>query len=155
MNIPFLRTRIIEPVAVLLKQGITPEKVSLSLTLGFIVGLFPVVGTTTVMCMLIAAAFRLNMAAILLANWIAYPVQLILLAPFFMTGAYFFGSAPVLHDSPAVILLFRSDIFYALETLGNTVWQAILVWGIVSPFLALILFFSLMPVLRRFLKDKE
>ncbi|MRR14574.1 DUF2062 domain-containing protein, partial [archaeon] len=77
MKVRFLRTRIIDPVAGLLMQGVTPEKVSLSLALGFIVGLFPVVGTTTVFCILIAVALRLNMVAILLANWFAYPLQLI------------------------------------------------------------------------------
>jgi uncharacterized protein (DUF2062 family) len=44
----FLRRRLIDPLLALLTQGITPQKLALSIAIGAIVGIFPVLGSTTV-----------------------------------------------------------------------------------------------------------
>src|SRR4029077_19367671 len=56
--------RITRPIVELLAQGVTPEKMALSLALGVALGVFPVLGTTTALCALVALLWRLNLPAI-------------------------------------------------------------------------------------------
>ena len=77
----------------LIRQGITPEKIAMSIALGVVLGTVPILGITTVLCAAAAVAFRLNVAAVQLANWLACPLQIVLLIPFFVMGGI--SSAPL------------------------------------------------------------
>src|SRR6185312_970638 len=72
------RRKLIEPIIELLRQGVTPDKIALSLAFGLGLGIFPVLGVSTVLCTVAAIAFRLNLPAIQLVNYLASPVQLLL-----------------------------------------------------------------------------
>ena len=51
----FWRRRVVEPIAGQLKQGITPEKIALTIALGMALGIFPILGSTMLLCALAAA----------------------------------------------------------------------------------------------------
>ena len=65
-----------------MKEGLTPKKLSLVITIGITVSIFPVIGTTTLICTLIAFLFNLNLPAIQLANYASFPLQITLFFPF-------------------------------------------------------------------------
>ena len=88
----WLRRRVVNPFIDLLKQGITPEKIALSVALGVTIGVFPALGTTTILCGIAAWALKLNIPAMQLVNYLVYPLQLALLIPFLQTGSKLFGS---------------------------------------------------------------
>ena len=79
----FFRRRLIQPLMNFLKQGITPTKLALAVSLGFALGIFPVIGSTIILCTVFGFALRLNIPAIQLINGFVYPLQLILYIPFF------------------------------------------------------------------------
>lgn len=83
-----------ENLAHWLRQGISPRRLALTLALGFAVGCIPVVGIPTVLCAGLAMALRLNLPAIQAANYIAMPLQLVLIVPFARLGGRIFASAP-------------------------------------------------------------
>ena len=151
----YIHGKVIIPVTRLLRQGITPEKISLSIAWGVVIGIFPVVGTTTLLCAIVAIVLRLNLPIIQLANWLVYPLQIALLPPFFFIGAYVFGSGPLTHDAQELIFLFQSDLVNALVLLWDVLLQAIIVWLVMSPFVILCVFFILRPVLKRLLIRTE
>jgi uncharacterized protein (DUF2062 family) len=133
----------------LLRQGVTPEKMALSLALGVALGVFPVVGTTTALCALVAFIWRLNLPAIQMANYFVYPLQIALLIPFFRAGEQLFG-APRLPLSVAQILAMAHASFWAaLRFLWTTIWHAVLVWCLIAPAFVALLYVTLTPVLRR------
>ncbi|KPA23968.1 PF09835 family protein [Leptospira interrogans] len=89
MNFKFFRIlkvfsprNIIEVLKKELKSGITPEKISLSIVIGAGMGVFPLIGTTMALCGILGVLFRLNPVAIQLANYLVYPLQIILIFPF-------------------------------------------------------------------------
>src|ERR1700761_8955067 len=84
----FFQRRIVEPLLALLRQGITPKKIALSLACGIVLGLFPVLGTTTALCAIAAFAFGLNLPAVQLVNYFMYPVQLAMIVPFIKAGEW-------------------------------------------------------------------
>lgn len=67
----------------------SPLNVSLSISFGLLWGLFPVLGTCTVLCTFTALILRLNLLLIQAVNYALYPVQLALLLPFFCLGRWF------------------------------------------------------------------
>ena len=79
----------------LLVQGITPHKVALTVALGVVLGVTPVLGTTIASCTLVALVFRLNLPLIQLANNLVYPLQLLLLIPFVQAGQWLFRQPPM------------------------------------------------------------
>ena len=82
------KNRLIAPFIELLRQGMSPEKIALTIALGIMLGVTPVLGSTTLLCTLAALALRLNLPAIQLVNAVVYPLQIILLIPFFKLGAF-------------------------------------------------------------------
>jgi len=64
----FLRRRIWAPLQGGLRQGVTPEKLAFSSAVGASLGVFPVLGTTSLLCVLAAAVWRLNQVGIQVAN---------------------------------------------------------------------------------------
>lgn len=69
----FWRRRIVNPLVDLLRQGITSEKIALSIALGITLGITPVIGSTSILCFLAAILLGLNAPAIQLVNYLVYP----------------------------------------------------------------------------------
>ncbi len=141
--------RILQPFLDLLRQGITPEKVALTIALGLSLGVTPVIGSTTLLCTLAAVTLRLNLPAIQLVNGAAYPLQLILIIPFLRAGAWIFGDRTV----PALTVtrlfeLFRANLWQAIVTLWTATMHALVVWLGVAGLTGLVLYLLLVPVLK-------
>lgn len=88
-----MQKKFIQPLIDLLKQGMDSSRLSLALTSGAVIGVFPVLGIATVACTGVAAFFRLNLPAIQLANYIVFPMQIILFFPFLKIGEAVTGNA--------------------------------------------------------------
>ncbi len=74
-----------------LMQGISPQRLALTLALGFAIGCLPLIGIPTALCLLLALALRLNLPAMQAANYAAMPLQLALILPFVRLGGRIFG----------------------------------------------------------------
>ena len=83
-----------QPLLALSRQEMTPESVALSIALGVVLGVFPVFGCPTIFCTLAALALGLNLPAIQAVNYLAYPLQFILLVPFIRLGGWLFRFTP-------------------------------------------------------------
>ena len=75
-----------------LKEGITVEKLALSLALGLVLGICPLFGVPTAVGWLAALVLRVNFPALQLTNYLMYPLQIILLVPFARFGRLLFGA---------------------------------------------------------------
>jgi uncharacterized protein (DUF2062 family) len=145
----FSHRRVVAPIIALLAQGITPEKIALSLAFGIVLGIFPVVGSTTILCAVAALIFQLNLPAIQLVNYLIYPVQLFLLVPFIRIGEKLFRVAP-LHLSLAQILnMIRADLPQAISMLWLAEVHAIFAWLLIGSPAIILLYFLLSRVLRQ------
>jgi len=144
----FWSQRVAGPVKALLRQGLTPEGVALSLAFGLAAGLFPVIGATTFLGLAVGAALRLNQPALQLANWLAYPLQLALILPLVRLGEWLAGAPPVSFSVVQILANTSSDPLGTLERFGMTGLHGILGWMAVVPFVVLVLYRALLPVLR-------
>ena len=88
------RARTKERLLQWLKEGITVEKLALSLALGFALGICPLIGIPTILGGLAAVILRVNFPALQLVNYLVYPLQILLIWPFARLGRILFGAAP-------------------------------------------------------------
>jgi hypothetical protein len=121
----FLQRRLVQPLLQLLRLGVTPEKIALSLAVGVVLGTFPVLGSTTILCTLAVFALGLNFASIQIVNYLVYPLQLALLVPLLRAGQ----------------ILFRA--------LWTATLHAMVAWAILAIPMILLLNVILRPVIRR------
>ena len=75
-----VKAKILNLVKSMLKEGMSLRKISLCIAVGIVLGIFPVLGTTTLLCTVAALALRLNLPAVQIVNYMVYPLQLVLLA---------------------------------------------------------------------------
>jgi uncharacterized protein (DUF2062 family) len=145
----FFYRRLARPVLDLLRQGVTPEKIALSLALGVALGVFPVLGSTTALCALAALVLRLNLPAIQIVNYFAYPLQIGLLIPFFRLGERLFRAPHLPLSVPQIYAMIHANMWAAIRSLWTTAWHAIIVWCLLAPVFVALTYGILAPVLRR------
>ena len=117
-----------KPILNLLKQGISPERLSLSIAFGAVIGILPILGATTLICAAIAIMLRLNLPAIQLFNYLVYPLQIFLLIPFMSLGAFIFQV-----DLPPLSLqelsaLFQQNFWGTMASFFETILYAVVAW---------------------------
>jgi uncharacterized protein (DUF2062 family) len=146
----FLERRLVAPLLQLLRQGVTPEKLALSVALGAIVAVVPVLGVSTLICALLALRLRLNMPAIQIVNYLLTPVQLLLIIPFLRFGEKLAGAPryPVTLESGLALL--SHGILEAVRILRDAIVHATVGWLVLAPLSAAILYFVFRHVFRQF-----
>lgn len=145
----FFHRKVTSPVLALLRQGVTPEKLALCLALGAGIGVFPILGTTTAICAVVALALRLNLVAIQVANYLVYPLQLLLIIPFLRLGERLVGAPAFPLSVREIVDRFSGGLLHGVTTLSTALWHATLGWLAVVPLAMAVLSFALRPLLRR------
>jgi uncharacterized protein (DUF2062 family) len=145
----WLRNKVVEPIKAQLLQGVSPGKLALALSLGVVVGVFPVLGTTTVLCALAAFALKLNQPAIQVANYLAYPLQLLLFIPFFQSGAMLLGAPPVEFSLAQLQAELSADPGATILRYLGANLRAVAAWALVAPVAAFLLHWPLRALLSR------
>lgn len=151
----FVYRRLVRPLLDLLRQGVTPEKLALSIALGAVLGVFPALGCTTGLCALLALVLRLNLPAIQMVNYFMYPAQIALLVPFFRLGEKLFRAPHLPLSVAQIYLLAHRDLWGAIRFLWTTTWHAVAAWALVAPLAAALLYLIVVPVLRRVLRRHD
>jgi uncharacterized protein (DUF2062 family) len=146
------RERIREPLLSLLRQGLSPRGLAWSLAVGLALGTIPLLGTSTLLCVGLAAAFRLNQPAMQLANYLAYPLQILLFYPFLRMGGALFGLPHETISLGHLQAALRSDAWGALRMSWSGLWHASVAWALVVPLPTVLLAWGLTPVFRRALE---
>ena len=148
----WLRRRVLDPLFDLLKSGLSPEKLALTVGLGAAVGLVPALGITTVLSAAIALRLRLNVAAMQLATHLMSAFQLALLIPFLRAGAIVMGQgSQVAH---LTIKTLRQLVAHeGWGAVGRLLWRAevgaLLIWAVAAVPLVTVVYFVLRAVFRR------
>ena len=101
--------------------------------LGFAIGMFPLVGVTTLACALLAAVLRLRQASIQLGNYVALPFQIILLIPFLRLGEHMTGATRFVFDPSALLKGFPNVPESTMRAVLLAQWHMIEGWAVIAP----------------------
>ena len=126
-------------LAALSPAGASPETVVLSIAMALLLGIFPMYGCPTLLCVAAALLFRLNLPAMQAVNLLSSPLQLALWAPFNRLGAR------LLHLPGGRELAAR---------IGEALLHAVTGWCCVAIPLGILIYLSLRPALRRMERAK-
>ena len=143
--------RVALPVFALLRMGASPRKLAWSIAVGLLIGINPILGSTTVFCLAAAFLLRLNIAASQLANHLVYPFELLLVIPFIHVGTIVFHTAPIPFSTKALIHAARTNPLALTRQLWQWEWHAFTLWFCVAIVTVPIIALTITPFLRRLL----
>jgi uncharacterized protein (DUF2062 family) len=143
----FWQRRVIGLVMAQLRQGITPDKIALTVALGTTLALFPILGSTTALCALVAVWLRLNQPVIQLVNYLMYPLQLALLIPLYRAGEWF-GAPHLALSIPQLVDRFTAGPLRFIRDFGVIALGGIAAWFVFAPALIGLIYFALRQPLR-------
>ena len=144
----FWQRRVRDPIVAQLTQGITPEKIALTVAIGSGVALFPILGTTTLLCFLVALALRLNQPIIQLINQALWPVHIPVIFGCVKLGERILGAHHVpisLHHMQQLFWNHPGEFF---QEFGATAGHAIVGWAVVAPFYMGAVYLITLPIMR-------
>jgi uncharacterized protein (DUF2062 family) len=145
----WLRRTVISPVVRLLRRGASPKRLAWSMAIGFIIGINPIIGSTTLLTIAISQLLKLNHPASQLANHVAYPFQLILLLPLLQAGSVVFGMGPLPLQPSEILQQVKTHPFALVRTLWTWEWHALVLWVGIAAVLTPATAFLLTRVLER------
>jgi uncharacterized protein (DUF2062 family) len=141
--------RIVTPILDLLRVGCSPRKMAWSLAFGIIVGINPLLGSTTVVSLLFAFALRLNLIASQIANHVVYPLQLALFLVFIKLGDRIFHTGKLPMDHEALLHGVRHHPIATTKILWMWEWHALIVWAVFSAIAAPLMVVAMTPMLNQ------
>jgi len=132
-----------------LKCGTAPRQLAFTLALGFAIGCIPLLGVTTAICALLAIVLRLNMPAIQAANWVAMPLQVVLLIPFLRLGQWMFASQTMVFSRRDLLANIQAAPWHAMLQMGGLFAHGVLAWLITAGSALLLMTVLLTPLMHR------
>ena len=126
------REKIYQPIIRLLKQGLAPKDLALSLASGCVIGVFPFLGAATWICVVVAALLRFNHVAIQIANYAVYPLQFVFLLPFIRLGESILQLDHISISPLEIFALASEDFFQFMKIYGLSVGAGCLAWVLVA-----------------------
>ena len=145
----WLYRRLVEPLLSLLRQGMTPSSLALCVSIGIVVGNIPILGVSTILCTVIALAFRLNLPAMQLAQAAMAPTQVLLIIPFVRLGEWITRAPRQPLSIREGLALIEQGIRQAVVVLWDAIVHAGIAWILVAPMAAYLLYRILTPVFAR------
>jgi len=140
---------VVDVVLAQLRQGITPQKIALTIAIGLCLGLFPILGSTTLLCFLAGLILKLNQPIIQLVNYVVYPLQVAGIYFFIRIGEWLTRTPPLQFSIAGLIQQFRAAPLHFFQEFGMTALRGVFAWSLMAPVAGAAIYFALLPVLRR------
>jgi uncharacterized protein (DUF2062 family) len=138
----------VDPVVKQLTQGVTPQKIALSLAIGSALALFPILGTTTTLCVIAGIAMKLNQPIIQGVNALCTFIYFPLMLAFVRIGDAIAGGPASNLNIPVMISMATHQPKEFLAKFGVTALHAMLGWVVVMPLWLPAIYFLALPPLR-------
>jgi hypothetical protein len=145
----FWARRIVAPLRAQLTQGVTPERLAFTLSVGTACSLLPFLGFTSLLNLGVGLALRLNQPVLQTLNQLLGPGQIALILGYVRVGEWIW-QAPAMPLSPATLVnTFRADPAAFLVRFGWTGVHAATAWALSVPFIIVAIYFPLRSILCR------
>jgi Uncharacterized protein conserved in bacteria (DUF2062) len=112
-------------------------------------GIFPILGATTLLCFVVGLCLKLNQPIIQMVNYLMYALQLVLILFFVRVGEFVMHATPVSFSIPELFRKFHESPREFFREFGMTGVHGIVGWLLIAPFVAALLYFILLPVMKK------
>ncbi|KAK9110849.1 hypothetical protein Sjap_018909 [Stephania japonica] len=144
MGMGWLNKKIMDPLLLILRKGAEPKQLAFSGALGITLGLFPICGVTVFLCGMAIAILgsRCHSPTVMLANFVATPIELSLVVPFLRLGEFISGGPHFPLTSDALKKVFTG---HASREVLFSIVHALLGWAAAAPFIFAVLSAVFLP----------
>lgn len=140
---------LVAPILSQLSQGTSPDKLAWSVAAGMVIGIFPIMGTTTLLCFVVGCFSGLSQPVTHVSRAVVYPLHLLLILPLIRLGERLYG-VPLLRLSIAeMVASFRNDPWQFARDFGMAAWHGVSAWLLLAPGLALLIKWGSTPLLAK------
>ncbi|KAF7824920.1 cytoplasmic membrane protein [Senna tora] len=140
----WFQKKIVDPLLLILRRGAEPNQLAFSAALGITIGIFPICGVTVFLCGIAIALLGsfCHAPTVMLANFIATPIELSLVVPFLRFGELITGGPhfPLTSDALKKVLT-----GHASHEVLSSISHALLGWLMASPFVLGTLYIIFIP----------
>ena len=146
---PWWHRWFVHPIRNQLTQGMSIERVSWTVALGIVLGVFPIMGTTTLICVLAAWLLKLNQTLLHVFKSLMYPLHFALILVFIGAGNRLFGEPEIQFSVTEMVLQFKDDPKRFALDFGWAAFRGVIAWGIFAPPAIILLKIATKPVIRK------
>jgi len=141
----YIINKLIHPLLSFLKQGISSEKLALTLALGISFGIMPFFGVNSIILTGLALMFGLNIAAIQLVNYAVYLLQIIFFVPFLKLGQFIFLDSVNILDFDKIFEQITLNFWESIADIWHIILSGLIIWSVISIPLSFIIYYSSRP----------
>ena len=141
------RRWVLDPIVKQLTQGTSAHKIAQAIAFGITLAIFPIIGSTTILSLMVGPPLKLNQPILQAFKALATPLQWILILGFYRLGEVAFHIEPVSLSIPVMMKEFAEAPGPFFAKYGITALGGIGVWVIVMPFLLAGIYFSTRPLI--------
>lgn len=160
MTAPFQRESlwrrwVVKPVSAQLVQGATPAKIAQAIAFGVTTGVFPLLGTTTVLALGVGILLKLNQPVLQVFRELTYPLQLATILLFMRAGERLFGAVHVPLSIPMMMERFFANPGRFLAEYGMIGLYGVVVWLLLAPLLIGVIYCISRPLVEKLAKHLQ
>lgn len=149
------RRWIVNPIREQLKRGTTPEKLSWTIALGITLGIFPIMGSTSLVCLFFGWLLKLNQAILHIFRSLSYPLHLALILVFIRLGQQLNGAPLIRLSIPEMMTRFKDSPAQFGRDFGMAALHGIEAWGIAAIILIPLIRMISLPLLKKLIHKME
>ncbi|KAH7415169.1 hypothetical protein KP509_14G031200 [Ceratopteris richardii] len=138
---------VVDPFVVFLRRGLQPKVLSLSASLGFALGVFPICWVPLVFCAIVAVVLRsyCHVPTLMLGNFVASFFELGLVVPYMRAGELITGGEHFPLSSGIFWEAFKDQ---GSHMLMSGMLHAIIGWSALVPFTVIVLYILFLPLFK-------
>lgn len=149
----FWRRWVLNPIVKQLTQGTSPAKIAQAIAYGVTIGIFPIIGSTTLLSILIGIPLKLNQPILQVFKSLAAPLQWTLVLGFYRLGEILFNAPHVSLSIPKMMERFFAEPGPFFRDYGMTALYGIAVWCLIAPLLLAAIYFTSRPLIQTLAKQ--
>jgi len=127
-----IKNKVLVPFRLVPANGLSPEKIAFSITIGVLSGIFPVIGLTTILSLILTFLFRQNLFVVQSVQWIMALFQVLLIIPFIQFGAFLLNRQIININIEQIKAAFELGMVEGLKTIGVLHLYGIFAWSIIA-----------------------
>ncbi|WP_164976320.1 DUF2062 domain-containing protein [Oleiharenicola lentus] len=155
-RLSFWQRRVRGPIVALFTQGITPDKVALTLAVGTACSLFPFLGFTSLLNLGVGLWLRLNQPLLQTLNYLLTVPHLLMIVVYVRIGEGLWRMQDDRFSVAEMLRVFReATIGEFLQRFGWAGVHAFTAWALTAPLLIAVIYFAVRPALRRLAGSRE
>ncbi|MCF3651225.1 DUF2062 domain-containing protein [Synoicihabitans lomoniglobus] len=146
----FWQRRVVAPIVKQLTQGVTPDRISFTLGIGTVCSLFPFLGFTWLLNLVVGVPLRLNQPIMQTFNQLLTPIHLPLILIYVRGGELIWGAQAEPFSVVEMVQNFADlSLGEFIHKFGWAGAHAFTAWLLTAPLLFAMVYYPLRPVIRR------